>query len=68
MQTGYCRYSVVFATSNGEWLQQVADLIQSGKGIAPVDRVFLLEETAKAHEYFEARKQTRGKVILQVHA
>lgn len=67
--TGHCcRYSAVIASPNGEWLQQVADLIQSGKAIARVDRVFPLEETAKAHEYFEARKQTQGKVILQIHA
>lgn len=56
----------MFASPNGAWLQQVADLIQSGKAIAPVDRVFALEETAKAHEYFETRKQARGKVILKV--
>lgn len=56
----------MFASPNGEWLQQVADLIQSGKAIAPVDRVFALADTAKAHEYFETRKQARGKVILKV--
>ena len=67
-QFARCRYSVVFASANGDLLQQVADLIQSGKAIAPLDRVFPLEQAAEAHEYFENRKAARGKVVLQVCA
>ena len=59
---------MAFAAPNGTWLQQVPDLIQAGKAISPVDRVFPLAEAAQAHEYFENRKGARGKVILQVVA
>lgn len=67
-ESGCCRYHVVFAAPDGAQLQKVADLLASGKAKAHVDRVFPLNEAAKATEYVENRKGGRGKVVLKIQS
>ena len=51
----------MIASPNGDWLQQVADLIQSGKAIARVDCVFPLEETAQAMNILRLANKLKGR-------
>ncbi|WP_116107134.1 NADP-dependent oxidoreductase [Lewinella sp. IMCC34191] len=51
--------------ARGEWLEEIAELIDSGKVKVPVARVFPLEEVAEAHRESESW-HVRGKLVLQV--
>jgi NADPH:quinone reductase-like Zn-dependent oxidoreductase len=53
------------AQSNPAHLAEVASLIDAGKLKPLIDRVYSLQEVAKAHEYVAAG-HARGKVVLQI--
>ena len=46
-------------------LQQITELIEAGKVIVNIDRVYPLEEAAAAHIELE-KGHTRGKIVLDV--
>ncbi|PZS34903.1 MAG: NADPH:quinone reductase [Pseudonocardiales bacterium] len=50
---------------DGASLESLADLVETGNLKVHVDRVFKLNEVAKAHEYGEAGRTT-GKIVLHV--
>ncbi|GAB4189172.1 MAG: NADP-dependent oxidoreductase [Simkaniaceae bacterium] len=57
----------VFVEPNGQQLQQIAELIEQGKVIAPKIHEMRLEEAAKALQ--ESRQgHVAGKIVLNVHA
>ena len=51
--------------ARGEWLEEIAELIDAGKVNVPVARVFPLEEVAEAHRE-SASWHVRGKLVLQI--
>ncbi|WP_116126151.1 NADP-dependent oxidoreductase [Lewinella sp. IMCC34183] len=51
--------------ARGEWLEEIAELIDAGNVNVPVARVFPLEEVAEAHRE-SASWHVRGKLVLQV--
>ena len=51
--------------ARGEWLEEMAELIEAGKVKVPVARVFPLEAVADAHRE-SASWHVRGKLVLQV--
>ena len=51
--------------ARGEWLEEIAELIDSGQVKVTVARVFPLEEVAEAHRESESY-HVRGKLVLQV--
>lgn len=53
------------AQSLPEELQQIADLIDSGKMKPVISRIFSLKDAAKAHKEIE-KGHTRGKIVLKV--
>jgi NADPH:quinone reductase-like Zn-dependent oxidoreductase len=53
------------AEPNGSELQQIAQLIESGKVRPHVSATFELAEVARAHELLE-RGGVRGKVVLEM--
>lgn len=57
------RYYWGFMRPDGAALAEVANLVDSGKVRAIVDRVFALTDVAAAHEYSESG-EARGKVVL----
>ena len=46
-------------------LEQIAALVESGGLRVEIDRVFALEDAAKAHAHGESRS-SRGKIVLSV--
>ena len=51
--------------ARGEWLAEIAELIDAGKVKVPAPTVFPLEEVAEAHRQGES-SQLRGKLVLRV--
>ncbi|BDA46350.1 Reticulon-4-interacting protein 1, mitochondrial [Coccomyxa sp. Obi] len=60
-------YGITFVKPNGVQLQKISDMVAEGKVKVILDRTYLLEEAAAAHEYLE-QGHARGKVVLQVRA
>jgi NADPH:quinone reductase-like Zn-dependent oxidoreductase len=54
-----------FGSEKQSDLERIKDLVEDGKLKTIVDRVFLLEEESKAHDYYE-KKLNRGHVILKI--
>lgn len=51
--------------TTSEKLKRIAELVDSGKLQAEVDKVFPLEETAQAFDYLE-NEHPKGKVVIQI--
>lgn len=58
------KYSARSVSPDGEDLQQVLDLVDSGKIRAIIDRTFPLSDAVEAYKYLEAGHAT-GKVVLE---
>ena len=52
------------AEANQKFIAEVLPLLESGKVVPNIDRVFKIEEIQKAHEYLESN-ESFGKVILE---
>lgn len=59
------KVSVVVRKSDGDALQQIADLVDAGAIRPVVDQVFALADIAQAHRYCETGR-ARGKVAIEV--
>lgn len=53
------------AQANQKFITEVLPLLESGKVVPNVDRIFKFEEIQKAHEYLESN-ESFGKVILEI--
>lgn len=58
-------YSFLFMRANGDQLQKISSLIDSGKIRPVIDRVFPFEQVKDAMAYLESGR-ARGKVVLEV--
>ncbi|MEA1652907.1 NADP-dependent oxidoreductase [Nitrospirillum sp. BR 11164] len=59
------RVRTVAVTPDGDGLRQIADLAEEGRLRLPVDRVYCLEDAARAMAHSQAGG-ARGKIILQI--
>nr|WP_248287214.1 NADP-dependent oxidoreductase [Massilia antarctica] len=58
-------YAFLFMRAEGKQLGEIASLIDSGKIIAVIDRIFPFDETNAALDYVEAGR-AKGKVVIKV--
>lgn len=58
-------YSFLFMRAEGKQLQEITDLVESGKIHAVVDKVFPLDQVNEALSYVESGR-AKGKVVLKV--
>ena len=58
------KYTLISVSPSGEDVQQVMNLVDSGKDRALIDRKFYLSDAMEAYKYLEAGHAT-GKVVLQ---
>lgn len=58
-------YSFVFVKPNGNQLEKIKDLVESGKIKPVIDRVFPIDMAREALSYVAAGR-TRGKVVLRI--
>jgi NADPH:quinone reductase-like Zn-dependent oxidoreductase len=57
--------SVVMVSSKSSDLEQIENLVESGKLRPVIDSVFPLEQSSKAHDYNRSMR-AKGKIILQI--
>ncbi|MFC9243850.1 NADP-dependent oxidoreductase [Streptomyces sp. NPDC057136] len=57
-------YSFLFMKASGDQLRKLTPLIEAGKILPVVDRVFPFEETREAMEYVEKGRARAGKVVV----
>ncbi|HMS39503.1 MAG TPA: NAD(P)H-quinone oxidoreductase [Pyrinomonadaceae bacterium] len=53
------------AEANQKFIAEVLPLLESGKIVPNIDRIFKMEEIQKAHEYLESN-ESFGKIVLEI--
>jgi NADPH:quinone reductase-like Zn-dependent oxidoreductase len=59
------RYEWSFAEPSGEALARIGALIEAGRIVPVIDRVYPMEEIVAAHRFCETR-QAQGKIVIQI--
>jgi NADPH:quinone reductase-like Zn-dependent oxidoreductase len=59
------RYAFHFMTANGQQLGEITGLIEAGKIVPVIDRVFPFEQTRQALDYVDSGR-VKGKVVIKV--